>query len=84
MMPLTKGLKMSMSGAGQMPKTIVGTRSGIIAQSSVTVLPEDTEESLHRRIQREEHRLFPEVVKAFANGRLRIEGRSVVWEGVVP
>lgn len=55
----------------------------IIAQSSVTVLPEDTEESLHRRIQREEHRLFPEVVKAFANGRLRIEGRSVSWEGVV-
>lgn len=54
----------------------------IIAQSSVPVLPDDTEESLHQRIQREEHRIFPEVVKAFANGRLHIEGRSVVWEGV--
>ena len=53
----------------------------IIAQRAVRVLAGDTEESLHARIQVEEHRLFPEVVKAFAKGRLSIEGNTVVWEG---
>jgi phosphoribosylglycinamide formyltransferase-1 len=53
----------------------------IIAQRAVPVDPQDTEESLHARIQSEEHDLFPEVVKAFAHGRLRVEGRTVVWEG---
>ncbi len=51
----------------------------IIAQRAVAVEPGDTEETLHARIQREEHRLFPEVVKAFAAGRLRLEGRHVIW-----
>ena len=51
----------------------------IIAQRAVAVEPGDTEETLHARIQREEHRLFPEVVKAFAAGRLRVEGRHVIW-----
>ena len=53
----------------------------IIAQTAVRVLAGDTEESLHARIQVEEHKLFPEVVKAFAKGRLSIEGNTVVWEG---
>ncbi len=51
----------------------------IIAQQAVAVEPGDTEETLHARIQREEHRLFPQVVKAFAAGRLRVEGRHVIW-----
>lgn len=53
----------------------------IVAQRAVRVLAGDTEESLHARIQVEEHKLFPEVVKAFAKGRLSIEGNTVVWEG---
>jgi len=53
----------------------------IIAQTAVPVLTGDTEESLHARIQIEEHKLFPEVVKAFAKGRLSVEGNTVVWEG---
>jgi phosphoribosylglycinamide formyltransferase-1 len=53
----------------------------IIAQTPVRVLAGDTEESLHARIQIEEHKLFPEVVKAFAKGRLSIDGNTVVWEG---
>ena len=52
----------------------------IIAQRAVPVQPDDTEETLHTRIQSEEHRLFPHVVKAFAAGRLRVEGRQVIWE----
>lgn len=51
----------------------------IIAQEAVSVMPEDDEASLHARIQEAEHRLFPTAVAAMAAGRLRIEGRTVVW-----
>jgi phosphoribosylglycinamide formyltransferase-1 len=53
----------------------------IIAQRTVPVWPDDTEETLHARIQEEEHRLLPEVVKWFAAGRLRVDGRQVIWGG---
>lgn len=38
----------------------------IIAQNEVPVLPGDTAETLHARIQDAEHRLFPEVIARFA------------------
>lgn len=38
----------------------------IIAQAEVAVLPSDTPESLHARIQVEEHRLYPAVIARFA------------------
>jgi phosphoribosylglycinamide formyltransferase-1 len=41
------------------------------------VRPGDTEETLSRRILAEEHRIYPEAVRLFAEGRLSIEGRSV-------
>lgn len=50
----------------------------IIAQVPVQVLPDDTVESLHSRIKVVEHRLYPEVVEAFVNGRLSVGGRKVV------
>jgi len=53
----------------------------IILQESVPVRPDDTEETLHARIQQVEHRVYPEVVAAFAAGRLRVAGRHVHWEG---
>jgi phosphoribosylglycinamide formyltransferase-1 len=53
----------------------------IVLQSAVPVLPEDTEETLSGRILVEEHRLFPEAIRLFAEGRLRIAGRRVVVEG---
>lgn len=49
----------------------------IIAQRAVPVLPGDDAASLHQRIQVEEHRLLPAVVRALAQGRLVCEGRSV-------
>jgi phosphoribosylglycinamide formyltransferase 1 len=49
----------------------------IIAQACVPVLDGDTEDSLSARILVEEHRLYPEAVRLFALGRLRIEGRRV-------
>lgn len=56
-----------------------GTDTGpIIAQAAVPVLPGDDEASLSARIQAEEHRLFPLVVKAVAAGRVTLDGRRVI------
>lgn len=51
----------------------------IIAQRPVPVFAEDDEESLHSRIQVEEHLLYPEVVRAFVRGELSVQGRKVTW-----
>jgi phosphoribosylglycinamide formyltransferase 1 len=53
----------------------------IILQASVPVLLEDTEETLSARILAEEHRLYPEAVRLFAEDRLSIVGRRVVVRG---
>lgn len=53
----------------------------IILQSSVVVEPGDTEDTLAARILVEEHRIYPQAVRLFAEGRLRIVGRKVVVEG---
>ncbi|MEZ5302354.1 MAG: phosphoribosylglycinamide formyltransferase [Verrucomicrobiales bacterium] len=43
-----------------------GIDSGeILAQARVPILPGDTAESLHARIQEQEHRLFPKVIGDF-------------------
>jgi phosphoribosylglycinamide formyltransferase-1 len=56
-----------------------GTDTGpIIIQSAVPVLEEDTEDTLSQRIQAEEHRIYPEAIRLFAEGRLRVEGRRVI------
>jgi phosphoribosylglycinamide formyltransferase-1 len=49
----------------------------IILQAPVPVLPGDTPETLHARIQVEEHRLLPEAVRLHLAGRLRRSGRHV-------
>jgi phosphoribosylglycinamide formyltransferase 1 len=49
----------------------------IVLQASVPVMPDDTEETLSARILAEEHRLYPEAIRLFAEGRLRLEGRRV-------
>lgn len=41
----------------------------IIAQAEVPVLPGDTAESLHKRIQVAEHKLYPEVIATFTASR---------------
>ena len=42
----------------------------VIARAEVPVFPGDTAESLHARIQVEEHKLYPAVVARFASGEL--------------
>ncbi len=50
----------------------------IIAQAVVPVLPGDDEAALTARILKEEHRLYPLVVKLVATGAVRLEGGRVV------
>ena len=55
-----------------------GVDSGpIVLQESVPVEPGDTEATLLARILVAEHRLYPEAVRLFAEGRLEIVGRRV-------
>ena len=59
-----------------------GVDSGpIIVQAAVPVLDHDTAQTLHARIQVEEHRIYPEAVRLIAEGRLAIEGRRVLRRG---
>jgi len=56
-----------------------GTDTGpIIIQSAVPVMEGDTETSLSARILVEEHRIYPEAIRLFAEGRLKVDGRKVV------
>ncbi len=50
----------------------------IILQAVVPVFQNDTVETLSERILKEEHRIYPEAVKLFVEGKLRIEGRRVI------
>jgi formyltetrahydrofolate-dependent phosphoribosylglycinamide formyltransferase (EC 2.1.2.2) len=52
-------------------------RGPIIAQEAVRIEETDTLETLEARIHEVEHRLLPQAVQLFAEGRLVIEGRRV-------
>jgi phosphoribosylglycinamide formyltransferase-1 len=49
----------------------------VILQSPVQIDEGDTLETLEEKIHRIEHELYPEAVRLFAQGHLRIEGRKV-------
>ncbi len=55
-----------------------GVDSGpIIRQAAVPVQEGDTAENLAARILVEEHRIYPEAIQLYAEGRLTVEGRRV-------
>ena len=55
-----------------------GTDTGpIIVQKAVPVLEDDTPETLHARIQVQEHLAYPEALRIIASGRYAIDGRRV-------
>ncbi|MEO9295882.1 MAG: phosphoribosylglycinamide formyltransferase [Nitrososphaera sp.] len=55
-----------------------GVDSGpVILQKTVPVMDDDTEEALSARILEQEHRAYPEAVRLYAQGRLKVEGRKV-------
>ena len=49
----------------------------IILQDTVPVLDDDTPDTLAERVQAKERELYPEAVRLFAEGRLRVDGRRV-------
>ena len=55
-----------------------GTDTGpILVQKSVPVMEDDTPETLHARIQVQEHIAYPEALRIIASGNYRVEGRRV-------
>jgi phosphoribosylglycinamide formyltransferase-1 len=53
----------------------------VIIQAAVPVLPGDTEEKLSARILSLEHKIFPEAIRLFSEGRLEVKGRTVRIKG---
>lgn len=49
----------------------------VILQEPLAIERKDTLSSLEKKIHKIEHRLYPEAIKLFAEGRLKIEGRKV-------
>ena len=55
-----------------------GTDTGpIIVQRAVPVMEDDTPETLHARIQVQEHQAYPEALRIVASGDYVVEGRRV-------
>jgi phosphoribosylglycinamide formyltransferase 1 len=50
----------------------------IILQKTVEIKEGDTEETLLERLHKEEHRIYPEAIKLFVEGKIKIEGRKAV------
>ena len=50
----------------------------IILQRAVEIKEGDTEETLLERLHKEEHRIYPEAIKLFVEGKIKVEGRKVV------
>ncbi len=53
----------------------------VIVQAVVPVNPDDTEQSLSEKILSYEHRIYPQAIKWISEGRVKINGRTVVVEG---
>ena len=49
----------------------------IVAQACVPVEDDDTPESLAERVQKQEHRLFPQCIEWIAQDKVRFEGSRV-------
>ena len=58
-----------------------GTDTGpIVLQESLQIHPEDTAESLQKRVMEIEHRILPRAVSLLVQGRLDVQGRRVYIE----
>lgn len=53
----------------------------VVLQAEVPILPGDNADSLARRVQEMEHRIYPEALRWYAEGRLRLEGDRVWMDG---
>jgi phosphoribosylglycinamide formyltransferase-1 len=55
----------------------------IVAQAAVPVLSDDDEDSLAARVLAQEHRILPQAVRWFLEGRLSVQGNRVQVAGAV-
>ncbi len=53
----------------------------VIIQAAAPVSPDDTEDTLSARILKLEHKIFPDAIRLYAEGRLSVEGRVVKIKG---
>jgi phosphoribosylglycinamide formyltransferase 1 len=54
----------------------------IILQARVPVYTDDTPDTLAARVLEQEHRLYPEAIRAYAEGRVGLKGGHVVWRSI--
>jgi len=55
----------------------------VILQARVPVLLEDNVETLAARVLQEEHRIYPQVIHWFAQGRLQLQEQTVFLDGQI-
>lgn len=53
----------------------------LIMQARVPVLPGDTEATLAARVLKQEHRLYPEVLRLLSAGRLKFDNGTITLDG---
>jgi phosphoribosylglycinamide formyltransferase-1 len=53
----------------------------VIVQARVPVLPDDDPDTLAARVLEREHRLYPQAIRWFAEGRLGLDGKRVLFDG---
>jgi len=51
-------------------------RGPIVMQKTVDIVPDETPDSLAAKVLKIEHEIFPLALKAFAEGRIKVEGRK--------
>ena len=54
----------------------------LIIQAKVPVLDGDTAEVLAARVLEQEHRIYPQAIRWFAEGRLSLQGNAVLLDGL--
>jgi phosphoribosylglycinamide formyltransferase-1 len=55
----------------------------VIMQAAVPARHDDTEESLAARILMYEHRIYPDAIRLFSEGRVKVAGRKVIINGAL-
>lgn len=73
---IAHGVKVSGCTVHFVDETLDG--GAIILQAAVPVRDDDTESTLSERILAEEHRLLPQALQLYAEGRLTVRGRRVI------
>jgi len=53
----------------------------VISQAAVPVYHDDTEDTLSERILKLEHKIYPQAIRLFSEGRLEVQGRIVKIRG---